>query len=354
MRLKKFWMMALVLALTLVLLPGGRIVRANTYTVTSTDSSGFNTLRQAIVNANNNHGPDIIEFDIPIAGNICDFQTGVCTIQLTSPLPALTDDGTTIDGYTQPGANRATGTIKIKIRGSSAGGGANGLTITSANNIIEGVRIHSFSSNGIEISGSDATGNIISGNTIGGGNDGHGVRIDGGAQNNTIGGDAPAERNVIYNNDGSGVYIAGVGTTGNTVSGNYIGTYSDGATAVGNKHGVTIGDGAQNNTVGGSTSGQRNVISGNDGDGVRIHSGAVGNTVSGNYIGADASGTAALGNGAEGVYIFSDTQNNAVGPSNVIAHNGGDGVTVSGSSVAGNTITQNSVFSNTLGIDLGV
>jgi len=50
--------------------------------------------------------------------------------------------------------------------------------------------------------------------------------------------------------------------------------------------------------------------------------------------------------------MFSDTQNNTVGPGNVIAHNGGDGVAVSGRHVSGNTVTQNSIFSNTLGIDL--
>jgi hypothetical protein len=342
--------MFLVLALVLALLPGKRIARASTYTVTSTDNAGFGTLRQAIFNANHSLGSDVIEFDISIAGNDCDFQTGVCTIQPTSPLPALYDAGTTINGYTQPGAAKATATtpatLKIVIRGSSAGAGADGLTITSANNVIKGLVIRGFSSNGVHVHDSGTTGNVVSGNTIGGGNE-TGVRIDGGAQNNTIGGGTPAERNVIFGNDGSGVYISGVSTTGNTISGNYIGVYTDGATAVGNKHGVTIGDGAQNNAVG-----EGNVISGNDGNGVRIHSGATGNTVSGNVIGADAGTTAALGNGADGVYIFSDTQDNAVGPGNVIAHNGGDGVAVSGRHVSGNTVTQNSIFSNALGIDL--
>jgi len=239
MKIKKLWLMALVLAL----LPGKRIARASTYTVTSTDNAGFGTLRQAIFYANHSLGSDVIEFDISIAGNYCDFRTGVCTIDLTSPLPALTDAGTTINGYTQPGAAKATDTtpaaLKIVIRGSGAGDGADGLTITSANNVIKGLVIHGFASNGVHVHDNGTTGNVVSGNTIGGGNE-TGVRIDGGAQNNTIGGGTPAERNVIFGNEGSGVYIAGVSTMGNTVSGNYIGVYTDGATAVGNKHGVTI------------------------------------------------------------------------------------------------------------------
>jgi hypothetical protein len=468
--------MALVLALVMALLPTRHPARAWTYTVTNTDNAGFGSLRQVIIDANNSFGPDTIDFKILIPGNYCDFLTGVCTIQPTSPLPALTDDaGTTIDGYTQPGANRATGTIKIKISGSSAGDGANGLTITSANNIVEGVQIYGFSSNGIEISGSGATDNIISGNTIGGGN-GNGVLITDGAQNNTIGGNEPAERNVISDNSSSGVYISGSDTMSNTVSGNYIGTDADGTAAWGNDgdgvviddannntiggmadernvisgndgcgvlisfgsgntvsgnyigtdasgtvdmgntcDGVCIGE-ARNNTVGGNTDGERNVISGNDGNGVVIFFGSDSNTVSGNYIGTDASGTADLGNtdnGVEisvdarnnivggdtasernvisgndghgvsiswgwttgntisgnyigtdasgtadlandwdGVYISGGAHNNTVGLGNVIAHNGDDGVVVSGSSTISNTITQNSIFSNTLGIDL--
>ena len=61
---------------------------------------GLTSLREAICAANNNAGPDNIYFNIPGAGTH--------TIDVSSFLPPLTDDVTTIDGYTQPGATPAT------------------------------------------------------------------------------------------------------------------------------------------------------------------------------------------------------------------------------------------------------
>ncbi len=422
MRRKGFWILALVLALALAPLPMTHIAWAATYTVTNTNDSGLGSLRQAIIGANSHPGPDTINFNISGCG-------AVCTIQPNSALPSLSGGGTTIDGYTQPGAAAATdgtpATLVIEIDGTNAGG-VNGLTIISAGNVIRGLAIYGFSGDGVRISGSSATGNTVSGNyigtdasgtadpgntwagvwigygaqnnTIGGdtagernvisgnggvgveisdhstkgntvsgnyigtddtgmtrlGNGGAGVYISGGAQNNTIGGHTAGERNVISGNDLDGVDIEGDGTTGNTVSSNYIGTNASGTADLGNDYdGVWIAYGAQNNTIGGDAAGERNVISGNDLDGVGIEGGGTtGNTVSGNYIGTDASGTADLGNGYDGVWINYGAQNNTVGPGNVIAHNGWDGVEVDGSSTSGNTITQNSIFSNDMGIRL--
>ena len=279
MRRKRFWIVALVLALVLTLWPPmAHPTEAATYTVdTVVDendgscSDGDCSLRDAIILANNNPGPDTINFNISGCG-------GVCTIQPTSALPTLTGGGTTIDGYSQPGAAEATNgtpaTLLIEVDGTNAGG-ANGFAITSADNVIKGLVINRFS---------------------------------------------------VY-----GVSIAGGGAMGNTVSGNYIGTDAGGTADLGNgEFGVSIYGGAQNNTVGGDTAGERNIISGNNTPyGVAIYgSGTTGNTVSGNYIGTDAGGTADLGNGEFGVSIYGGAQNNTVGPGNVIAHNGGDGVVV--------------------------
>ena len=83
--------------------------------------------------------------------------------------------------------------------------------------------------------------------------------------------------------------------------------------------------------------------------------GTVSNTISGNYIGTDATGTAALGNQSDGIYIGEPTggaQGNTIGPGNVIAHNGGNGILVDGPDTTGNRITQNYITSNAnLGID---
>ena len=201
--------------------------------------------------------------------------------------------------------------------------------------------------------------NVVSGNYIGVdasgtaalGNGCEGVQISDGPQNNIIGGDTPEERNVISGNDGNGVRIIGSDTTGNTVSGNYIGTDASGTAALPNgANGMDIG--APNNTIGGLTPGARNVVSGNGANGVMLAGpDSHNNTVVGNYIGTDASGAAALPNTYNGVAISDGAANNTVGGAadsagNVIAHNPDNGVMVDGSDSTGNTISRNSITAN--------
>ena len=140
--------------------------------------------------------------------------------------------------------------------------------------------------------------------------------------------------------------------------GNYIGTDASGTQRLGNaRSGVFVSD-APNNTIGGTTPATRNVISGNDGNGVLVAGAdARANEVMGNYIGTDKNGVAVLGNSANGVYISGP--NNTVGDAtaggrNVISANDGSGVSIFGGTATGNRIVQNSIFSNGgLGIDLG-
>jgi hypothetical protein len=80
--------------------------------------------------------------------------------------------------------------------------------------------------------------------------------------NNTIGGTSPADRNLLSGNGGDGVTITGAGATGNLVLGNYIGTVGDGLSAFGN-HSAGVRVGGSANIVGGAQPGARNVISGN-------------------------------------------------------------------------------------------
>jgi hypothetical protein len=176
-----------------------------------------------------------------------------------------------------------------------------------------------------------------------------GVRIDGGAQNNAIGGSGPGERNVI-SGGGVGVAILGTGTDGNVVKANFIGTNASGTAAVPNSVGVQIGSGPQGNIIGGSGPGEGNVISGNQSEGVRIFSSTSNNVLKGNFIGTDASGTAAVPNGTRGVWI-SGSQNNTIGGTgagegNLIAYNEDDGVNVYGSATTDNTIRGNSIHHN--------
>ena len=163
--------------------------------------------------------------------------------------------------------------------------------------------------------------------------------------------------------NGTGVVIEGTGATGNQVLGNFIGPDVNGTASLGNAgDGVHI-NGAPNTILGRIIPPLRNIISGNDGDGVLIQGPtATGNKVTGNYIGADTAGDPNLGNRLDGVRILDASDNliggTVAGEGNIIAANGagvnGNGVSVVGVSATGNTIRQNSIFNNGgLGIDLG-
>jgi parallel beta-helix repeat protein len=194
-------------------------------------------------------------------------------------------------------------------------------------------------------SSSDAFDIVSNGNTI------KGLEIYGcrtgvyivSGQNNTVGGSTAAERNVM-SGGGTGVYIAHSGTDGNLIKGNYIGTNASGTAADPNDMGgVIINQGAQNNTVEG------NVISGTLYEGVLIgDSGTDGNVIKDNYIGTNAAGTGAIPNGEAGVGITDGAQNNTV-EGNVISGNATCGLGIGGSGADGNVVKGNYIGTNAAG-----
>jgi len=187
-----------------------------------------------------------------------DIASGVQTIQPQSQLPAITDP-VIIDGWSQPGFSDKP---LIELDGSNAGGGAGGLLITAGDSVVRGLVINRFGSFGIRIE--DEGGNVVAGNYIGTdvagtttlNNGTIGVQIVGGAKSNRVGTDGDGnddalERNLISGNNFDGVVIEGSGTDNNVVAGNYIGTDATGTTALGGNHfGVLIKGGAANNRVG--------------------------------------------------------------------------------------------------------
>jgi CSLREA domain-containing protein len=186
---------------------------------------------------------------------------------------------------------------------------------------------------------------------------------------NLIGTDADEEnddleRNVISgNNHGISVQFGSL----NMIAGNYVGTRADGSQALGNTgDGVQLKKGSNGNQVGINAGGnghinERNVISGNGGNGVVIIENSY-NTVGGNYIGVDASGKDPMGNAKHGVLI-EQASNNAIGwptpqftfpADNVIAYNGENGIAVIEDKALHNQFMGNAIFENdALGIDLG-
>ncbi|CAG0935902.1 hypothetical protein TFLX_04753 [Thermoflexales bacterium] len=345
-----------------------RTVLAIPYTVNSTNdvddgacNSTHCSLREAIIAANTHAGADTIAFNISGAG--------VHSIAPLTALPPLIDDSTIINGYSQPGAEPATNetpaTILIEVDGTNTTN-QSGLVITSTNNVIRGLAVNRFDFDGIGIGYATATGNVVAGNHLGidpqgmidRGNGHSSVFVGLGATNNTVGGDEPAERNVLSGNGWAGVEIHGSGTVSNTISGNYIGTAASGMAALGNAlYGVRIYGGAQNNIVGGdrgsaTTLAKRNVISGNGVHGVHLAGeDTSGNTVAGNHIGTTVYGIAAIGNSADGVYIALGAHDNIIGGDsekkrNVISGNLDHGVYLTGTTTMSNTI-----FGNYIGTD---
>jgi titin len=224
---------------------------------------------------------------------------GVQTIHPTSALPTITVP-VTIDGTTQPGF---AGTPLIVLDGSSAGASTNGLTITAGNSTVKGLVVSSFA--------------------------------------------GPS----------GGIQLSGPG--GNTIAGNYIGTDVTGTQARGNAgHGVLILD-SGNNTIGGTASGARNLISGNQSDAIQIihlfGSVPTGNVVQADFIGTDVTGTWILANQGDGVQVIGCANSliggTAAGAGNVIAGNTGNGVSLSRSGLPGTGATGNVVQGNRIGTD---
>ncbi|BCM93139.1 hypothetical protein IAD21_05027 [Abditibacteriota bacterium] len=183
-------------------------------------------------------------------------------------------------------------------------------------------------------------GHVVKGNLIGISaanvalaNGGNGIETY--STNTLIGGRTAPERNIISGNGGSGIYLFRRGVT---INGNYIGTNAAGTAAVGNGTGVTIATSDANVSnhvvLGGLTGQDRNLISGNVGDGV-VLLGAGFTDVKSNYIGTTLDGKAALPNGGSGVVISApncvigaSTSTPGVEPANIISGNKGRGVYV--------------------------
>src|SRR5712691_4869494 len=204
---------------------------------------------------------------------------GVHTINVASALPTITD-AVIIDGTTD---SEFLGSLPvIEWNGAGAGVGVDGLTISANNSTVRGIAINRFSGNGLVLSGNV---NTVQLSYFGTGADGVTDLGNGGAgilvtgSNNTIGGTSFNQFNVIGGNAGDGIRISGATATGNVVINNFIGIASDGLTLVGNdSSGIRIDSGASLNRIGGTNGGETNVIAGNGGDGIAV----VGNTTLGN------------------------------------------------------------------------
>jgi parallel beta-helix repeat protein len=296
------------------------------------------SLREAITLANSTPGADTIHFTIP--------QASSAKLELKQALPAITES-LAIEGATLPGYlfskrfeiarsnlnfgnyNALEARAPVTIRG---------LAIYSAFNTVGGTGM----GNGLYLNtGSD--GSTIEYNFIGLTNAG---AAGSGNQRGLM---IASSNNVIRNNIVSGNTAAGVAITGsnNVVAGNFIGTDPTGNQARGNgQQGVLFLAGAANNTIGGPTTADRNVISGSS-TGVSFDSGndstILGNVVEGNYIGLNAGGVSIIAN-LNGIAVQGGR--NSVIKNNVIAGSTFSGIIFGNNKPRNTTITGNRIGMN--------
>jgi len=173
-------------------------------------------------------------------------------------------------------------------------------------------------------------------------------------------GDSTAEKRLLLTDNGldnqnaAAIRITGAAATHNLVIGNYIGLDKGGLTAAGNRHGVTIEQGASENRIGTGQIGDRNIISGNDGYGVIISATSHSNQVAGNFVGPDSTGNNGPGNQLGGILVKDNAHDNLIGAEdltlgNLISGNQGIGIELRGTGVTDNTVNGNLIGTNLSG-----
>lgn len=245
------------------------------------------------------------------------------------------DDDYVIDGVIGGGTDGARNVI--------SGNGSMGIYLGHVNMGIYGNRI-----------GTDKAGAVDLGNTD------TGIYATGGA-NLSIGGTVSVNSqlvdggNLISGNGKNGVVVeSGMPVT---IRRNKIGTNLDGTSAIANGiHGVAVSN--TGTVIGSSTDAvDGNVISGNTQDGIHVEGGGT-TKIFGNRIGTNGVGGSPLPNGQSGIEIQSSPDNEIglAGNSaarNVIASNGGDGITILGAASVGNEIENNLIGTGPVFNDLG-
>jgi hypothetical protein len=240
--------------------------------------------------------------------------------------------------------NAANG-IHVRGDGNTIGSNAIGAANLVSGNGYSGVLIHD-----------DASANVVVGNKIGTnfagtaavGNAGGGIYL--GGDGNSIGSSALGGGNLVSGNAYDGLFI-NENAAGNVVLGNRIGTNLDGSAAVGNTGaGIDLrGDG---NSIGSTSNGAGNLISGNGNHGLVVFDTASGNVIRANRIGTDAAGAAAIANAGEGIALHG-TDNEIGGEidaaRNLLSGNAYDGIGIYGGAVSGNQIVNNRIGTNAAG-----
>lgn len=293
-----------------------------TLTVTSSADAGPGTLRQAILDANVTAIEEVIAFDIP----------GSCprSIVLNTPLPTVSST-LTLDGFTQPGSSPNNLTDGAAEGDNSVHCVALASNSTRALNLspglsqtvtVRGLAFYRATEAQIRITGGGSA--VLTGNTFNTGTSlfeldvpQYAISIDG-APDTRIGGNDPADRNIIGRASIAGVRL-GPGSERALIR-NFIGIGKSGANDVGNGIGVLVVDGQFDSIDG-------NYIGHNDQQGLRIEGAQSVLNVQRNVIGRTQAGlTFDASNGSDGIRVIASA--GMFLRQNTIAYNVGDGIAV--------------------------
>jgi outer membrane protein OmpA-like peptidoglycan-associated protein len=289
--------------LVLTLLPAA--ATAAVFTVTSSLDAGEGTLRAAILAANATPATDDIAFSVSVGDPGFNAATGVVTIRPQTPLPIISQpvvlDGSTQPTFVSrptivlDGSEAGAGASGLQVTGGEST--LSGLVIVNFSN--DGLAISGAGGNVVELMTIGYNPHVVGDAP----NGSSGVALSD-SPNNRIGSTVATRRVVVSGNDNAGILISG-DQPGNRVIGCYVGLDSAGLAAIPNgDSGITVRDSDRVVTIGGDAPADGNVISGNGEHGIELDGDAVENTViAHNIIGLDATGTVTRANGEDGINV---------------------------------------------------
>ena len=313
---------------------------------TNCDDSGPGSLRDAILYANTNPGPDTIRFQIPVGVPGHDSDIGVWLIEPQSELPTITES-LFIDGFSQRefiGEDTNPFGPEIWLNGEHAGQYVHGLKSIADGTTIVGLTISNFHYAGIGLH--DVDGGRISGCYVGvdfAGNaaaaNGWGIWLVENTRNVAI---TPIDTftNVISGNTNGGIVVR---DSSNHISimGNIIGLNRSGMHPIGNSNygGIHIDGQCDNVDV------FDNWICGNRFGMIVVNSSNI--TIGNNFIGSNIINdkTLELGNEYDGIWLAEGACDNVI-TENFIRYNGGSGVHIDGTNTVRNRVSHNHISGN--------
>ena len=321
------------------------------FVVINTQDTGQGSLRWAIMQANQDPGPNAINFAIPITDPGYDQAKVTFRIQVVSSLPVIADDSLIIDGRTQLSVLDGTPDLHqptVEINGSNLSGFEFGLEIRAREVQIFDLIVVGFPGHAISLYNCEAV--LIAGCFVGIEADGStalanglGIHLTGGSHHNAISG-LDIRPNLISGNTGPGIFMQDT-VHSNIIENNLIGISRDCTSIIGNMvAGIALQEASDSNAF------VANIIGGNP-RGIQITGGSY-NEIVANHIGTMPEFQKDLGNTETGISIGGYCQGNRI-IDNDIGYNDGQGVRIASEDALFNTISGNRIsFNSGKGIEL--